>query len=76
MRKDGRRFRSNNDIWIKGNEYAILALADPDEESDAYAFKIVYDNAGKDEYSLISIEDDEEYEDVADAYEALIEEEM
>lgn len=60
----------------KGNEYAILALAGSDEESDAYAFKIVYDNEKKDEYSLISIEDDEEYDDVVVAYETLIEQEM
>lgn len=61
---------------LKGSEYAILAPADSDEESDAYAFKIVYDDAEKNRYSLVSIEDDEEYNDVAIAYEALIEEEM
>ena len=60
----------------KGNEYVILAPADSDEESEAYAFKIIYDDENKDEYSLISIEDDEEYEDVVVAYETLIEQEM
>lgn len=60
----------------KGNEYAILAAADSDEESDAYAFKIVYDNDDKDEYTLVSVEDDDEYEDVVVAYETLIEQEM
>ena len=44
---------------LKGNEYAILASTDSEEESDAYAFKIVYDNENKDEYSLVSVEDDE-----------------
>ena len=59
-----------------GNEYAILAEAGSDEESEAYAFRIEYDNQGKDEFSLVSIEDDEEYEDVVVAYETLIEQEM
>jgi len=60
----------------KGNEYAILAEVGSDEDSDAYAFKIVYDNEEKDEYSLISIEDDEEYEDVVAAYETLMDEDI
>lgn len=60
----------------KGNEYAILAEVGSDEDSDAYAFKIVYDNEKKDEYSLISIEDDEEYEDVVAAYETLMDEDI
>ncbi|HZK58028.1 MAG TPA: DUF1292 domain-containing protein [Clostridia bacterium] len=60
----------------KGNEYVILALAGSDEESDAFAFKIVYDNENSDEFSLISIEDDEEYDDVLVAYETLMEQEM
>lgn len=59
-----------------GNEYAILAAAGSDEESEAYAFRIEYDNNEKDEFSLVSIEDDEEYEDVVIAYETLIEQEM
>ena len=60
----------------RGSEYAILAELDSDEDSDAYAFKIVYDSEDKDEYSLISIEDDDEYEDVVAAYETLMDEDM
>ncbi len=60
----------------KGNEYAILTEIDSDEDSDAYAFKIVYDDEEKDEYSLISVEDDEEYEDVVAAYETLMGEDI
>ncbi|NMA04019.1 MAG: DUF1292 domain-containing protein, partial [Clostridiales bacterium] len=56
--------------------YVILALAGSDEESDAFAFKIVYDDENSDEFSLISIEDDEEYNDVLVTYETLMEQEM
>ncbi len=60
---------------LNDNEYAILASADSDEESEAYAFRIEHEDKEKGEYSLVSVEDDEEYENVATAYESLIGEE-
>ncbi len=56
----------------EGNEYAVLAPAGSGEDVDAYVFKIVYDDDDENDYSLVSIEDDEEYENVVAAYEALI----
>lgn len=61
-------------LEVEGNEYAILAPVDSDEDEDAYVFKIVYEN--EDEYSLVTIEDDEEYDNVVAAYETLMDEEM
>ncbi len=60
-------------LEVKEDEYAILAPVESDDEEDyAYAFKIVYDN--DEEYSLITIEDDDEYENVVATYETLINE--
>lgn len=60
-------------LEVKDNEYAILApITSEDEEDYAYAFKIVYDS--KEEYSLVTIEDDEEYDNVVATYETLINE--
>ena len=61
---------------LNDNKYVILTAADSDDDSNAYAFKIVYEGVGKDKYSLVFIEDDEEYKNVATAYNALIEEGM
>lgn len=60
-------------LEVEGNEYAILALVDT-EEDDAYVFKIIYED--EDEFSLVSIEDDEEYDNVVAAYETLMDEEI
>ncbi len=61
-------------LEVEENEYAVLAPVGSNEEEDAYVFKIVYEN--DDEYSLVTIEDDEEYDNVVAAYETLMDEEM
>ncbi|MCC5911487.1 MAG: DUF1292 domain-containing protein [Clostridiaceae bacterium] len=58
---------------VEGQEYAILAALDEGEDADAYIFKIIKD--GEEEYTLVAVEDDEEYENVAAAYEAIANEE-
>lgn len=63
-------------LEVENNEYAILAAVDSTEEDDAYVFKIVYDDNSEEEFSLVTIEDDEEYENVVAAYETLMDEEM
>lgn len=61
-------------LEVEDNEYAILAPLGSDDEEDAYVFKLVFEN--DDEYSLVAIEDDEEYENVVAAYETLMDEEI
>ncbi|AKL95244.1 putative protein DUF1292 [Clostridium aceticum] len=58
---------------VEGQEYAILLPLDAGEEEDAYIFKIIHE--ANDEYTLVAIENDEEYENVVAAYEAILDEE-
>lgn len=60
-------------LEISDNEYAILLPLDDNEEEDAYVFKIV--NGDNEDYTLVAVDDDEEYENVVAAYEAVMDEE-
>jgi len=63
-------------IEVDGAEYAILQPLDDEleeEDVDAIILKITKDENGED--ILIDIEDDEEWEKVADAWQDLLEEE-
>jgi len=53
---------------VKGKEY--LALVPTDNDSDVYLFDFI-EHDGK--ISLLEIEDDDVYEQVADTYEAMME---
>ncbi len=58
---------------LEDKEYTILLPIDAGEDEDAYVFKIVKDS--NDEYLLEAIEDDVEYNNVVDAYEAILNDE-
>jgi len=61
-------------IEVEGQQYAILSPMEEDEESDeAIILKIGKDEDGED--ILFDIEDDEEWEMVADAWQEMIESE-
>ena len=64
-------------IEVEGNQYAVLQPVDEDleddEEPEAIILKFEMDDKG--EETLIDIEDDEEWEKVADAWQEIIEEE-
>ena len=58
---------------IEDNEYVIVVPSDSDEsEDEAIALKIVKDEEGND--VLATIEDEEEFQMVAEAYEAVFQE--
>ena len=59
-------------IEVDGSEYAILLPVD-EEDNEAIILKLTKDEEGND--LLVDIEDDEEWEKVADAYEEMITEE-
>lgn len=56
---------------IEDNEYFIVVPSD-EEELDAVALKVIKDKEGNE--VLVSVEDEEEFNLVAEAYEALSEE--
>lgn len=60
-------------VEVEGQEYAVLSpLTEEEEESDeAIILKITQDDNGDD--ILVDIEDDEEWEKVADAWQEMIE---
>ena len=60
-------------LEVEGQEYAILSpLTEEDQESDeAIILKIIQDENGDD--ILVDIEEDEEWEKVADAWQEMIE---
>ena len=61
-------------IEVDGEEYAILEpLEDEEDESDAIILKIGKDENGED--ILYDVEDDDEWEKVADKWQELIESE-
>lgn len=57
-------------IEVDGAEYAILLPADEDD-NEAIILRLTKDEDGND--LLVDIEDDDEWEKVADAYEEMIE---
>lgn len=57
-------------IEVDGAEYAILLPADEDD-NEAIILRLTKDEEGND--LLVDIEDDDEWEKVADAYEEMIE---
>lgn len=59
-------------IEVDGSEYAILLPVNEDD-NEAIILKLAKDEEGND--LLVDIEDDEEWEKVADAYEEMIAEE-
>ncbi|WP_066637866.1 DUF1292 domain-containing protein [Desulfolucanica intricata] len=60
------------DLEIEGNDYKILLPADEDTD-EAIIFKSGKDEEGND--ILMDIEDDEEWEKVADAWSEIVEQE-
>ncbi len=57
-------------IEVDGSDYAILLPAD-EEDNEAIILRMIKDEEGND--LLVDIDDDEEWEKVADAYEEMIE---
>jgi uncharacterized protein YrzB (UPF0473 family) len=55
---------------VEGSQYYILLPLEDNEEEEAIILKLAKDEEGND--TLITIEDDEEWEKVADAYEELL----
>ena len=58
---------------VEEQMYAILVPTDGGEDEEAYIFRVEEDG---EEFSIIPIESDEEYEKVVAAYEEILEEEM
>ena len=58
-------------IEVDGNDYVIVAM--PDSEDEAFILRVETDDQGNETY--VTIEDDAEWEAVAEAYEELLEEE-
>lgn len=54
------------------SEYAILLPLDAEEDEEAYIFRM--EPADNDEVILVAVEDDEEFDQVAAAYEAMLDE--
>jgi len=72
--EDGKEheFALVDSIEVEGEQYAILSPMEEDEESDeAIILKIGKDENGED--ILYDIEDDEEWEKVADAWQEMME---
>jgi len=62
-------------LKVEGSDYAILLPLEEDEESDeAIILRVLYDEQGEIE-TLENIEDDEEWEKVADAWQETLENE-
>jgi len=62
-------------LEVEGVQYAVLAQADcdeDDEEAEALIFKFIKDENGED--MLVDIEDDDEWEKVADIWQESLEE--
>ena len=55
-------------------EYAILLPVDADEDEDAYIFRMEQDPNDEEQVMLVAVEDDDEFEQVAAAYEAMLDE--
>lgn len=62
-------------LEMEGKEYTILMPLEEEEqeEEEAYVFRIENQGVGEDDFVLVSIEDDEEYQKVVDAYESILE---
>ncbi|HEY8449363.1 MAG TPA: DUF1292 domain-containing protein, partial [Bacillota bacterium] len=58
-------------IEVNGNEYVIAAM--PDNEDEAFILRVEVDDQNNETY--VTIEDDDEWEMVAEAYEELLAEE-
>ena len=61
-------------LEVEGKEYTVLMPVGEGQDEEAYVFRIESEGAGENEYLLVSIEDDEEYAKVVDAYETILEE--
>ncbi|MCD5413863.1 MAG: DUF1292 domain-containing protein [Clostridiales bacterium] len=59
-------------LEVADNSYAILLPMETTNEEEAYIFRITVDEDGED--VLEAIEDDEEYDNVVVAYEAILNE--
>lgn len=60
-------------LELEGKEYTILMPLDAEEEEEeAYVFRIENEGAEEDDFVLVAIEDDEEYQKVVDAYESIL----
>lgn len=63
-------------LEVEGNTYFVLLpmeeTEDDDDEAEAIILKVVQDESGED--MLVDVEDDEEWEKVADAWEEMEEE--
>ncbi len=60
-------------LELEGKEYTILMPLEEEEEEEAYVFRIENEGSAEDDFVLVSIEDDEEYQKVVDAYESIVE---
>ncbi|NBG87633.1 DUF1292 domain-containing protein [Isachenkonia alkalipeptolytica] len=61
-------------LELEGKEYTILMPLEEEEEEEAYVFRIENEGVAEDDFVLVAIEDDEEYQKVVDAYETIVEE--
>lgn len=60
-------------IEVEGSQYYILLPIEDNDEEEAIILKLDKDSEGNE--SLVTIEDDEEWEKVADAWDSMIEDE-
>lgn len=60
-------------IEVEGKEYAILLPPDDEDDDEAIILRVETDENG--EETLVDIEDDAEFEKVAEAWEEILEEE-
>lgn len=55
---------------VDGKKYIALLPEDADEDADIFLYR--YEESGSDEFDLINIEDDDEFDAVSDAFDELL----
>lgn len=63
-------------VEMKGNTYYALIPADPNEESEYLEYVILKKEIEDGEEVLVSVDDDDEYDDVADYFDDLFADEI
>jgi len=63
-------------VEMKGNTYFALVPAEPDEESEYLEYVILKQAIEDGEEVLVSVDDDDEYDDVADYFDDLFADEI
>ena len=63
-------------VEMKGNTYFALVPAEPDEDSEYLEYVILKQTIEDGEEVLVSVDDDDEYDDVADYFDDLFADEI